>query len=253
MIASLPMYDRPETATAHDRLWANFRDAWPGAPADLTRGGNPWNHWRHSELLLSQTCGLPYRARLHGTVRLVGAPVHDLPCQDGHYFSTIIARADDSRTTLVEFADACPAVNDPLSQSGWAALDAKARDEGFRFSKHVLTGSHAASANAVANRVADIAAIDAVSWKYIKKFDSLATVLKEIVRTPPTPALPYITAMAQNACKVFDTLQSAIQNLEDTDKDLLCLTGLARIRARDYLEMPMPAALSSISSRKRSS
>ena len=116
-----------------------------------------------------------------------------------------------------------------------------------------MTGSHAASAHAVANRVADIAAIDAVSWKHIKEFDSLASALKEIVHTPPTPALPYITAMAHDACKVFDTLQSAIQKLEETDKNLLCLTGLARIRARDYLEMPMPAALSSISSRKRSS
>ena len=253
MIASLPMYDRPETASALDRLWANFRDGWPGAPTELTRGGNPWNHWRHSELLLSQTCGLPYRARLHGTVRLVGVPVHDLPCPDGRYFSTIIARVDDSRTTLVEFAEARPAVNDPLSQSGWAALDAKARDEGFRFSEPVLTGSHAASAHAVANRVADIAAIDAVSWKFIKEFDSVATVLKEIVHTPPTPALPYVTAMTQDARKVFDTLQGAIQKLEDTDKNLLCLTGLASVRAKDYLELPMPGAVPSISSRKRSS
>ena len=253
MIASLPMYDRPETAGALDRLWANYRDAWPGAPTDLTRGGNPWSHWRHPELLLSQTCGLPYRARLHGTVQLVGVPVHDLPCPDGRYFSAIIARADDSRTTLAEFAEARPAVNDPLSQSGWAALDAKARDEGFRFSKPVLTGSHAASAHAVANRVADIAAIDAVSWKYIKEFDGLATVLKSIVHTPPTPALPYITAMAQDARKVFDTLQSAIQKLEDADRDLLCLKGLAHVRANDYLEMPMPGAVPSISSCKRSS
>ena len=152
MIASLPMYDRPETAAALDRLWANFRDAWPGAPAALTRSDDPWSHWRHPELLLSQTCSLPYRARLHETVQLVGAPVHDLPCPEGHYFSTIVARADDSRSTLSEFADARPAINDPLSQSGRAALDAMAKDEGIRFSTPVMTGSHAASAHAVANR-----------------------------------------------------------------------------------------------------
>lgn len=253
MIASFPMYDRPETASALDRLWANFRDAWPGAPTSLTRDGNPWDHWRHSELLLSQTCGLPYRARLHGTVQLVGAPVHDLPCPEGRYFSTIIARVDDSRTTLSEFAEARPAVNDRLSQSGWAALDAMARDEGLGFSTPVITGSHDASAHAVANRVADIAAIDAVSWKYIKEFDSLASVLKEVVHTPSTPALPYITAMGQDARKVFDTLRSAIQKLEEADKGMLCLKGLARVHANDYLELPTPTALSGISNRKRSS
>ncbi len=253
MIASFPMYDRPETAGALDRLWANFRDAWPGAPAELTRNGNPWGHWRHPELLLSQTCGLPYRARLHGTVRLVGAPVHDLPCPEGRYFSTIIVRADDSRKTLADFAGTRPAINDPLSQSGWAALDAKAREDGFQFSVPVITGSHAASAHAVANRAADIAAIDAVSWKYIKAFDGLDAILKEIDHTSPTPALPYITAKHQDAQKVFDTLRSAIQNLEDADKGVLCLKELARVHARDYLELPMPAALSRMSSRKRTS
>ncbi|MYA88571.1 MAG: PhnD/SsuA/transferrin family substrate-binding protein [Boseongicola sp. SB0662_bin_57] len=247
------MYDRPETAGALDRLWANFRDAWPGAPADLARNGNPWSHWRHPELLLSQTCGLPYRACLHGTVQLVGAPVHCLPCPEGHYFSIIIVRADDKRTTLVEFAEARPAINDPLSQSGWAALDAKARDGGFHFSAPVITGSHAASAHAVANRIADIAAIDAVSWEYIKEFDGLKSVLKEIDHTRPTPALPYITTKAHDARKVFNTLRNAIQNLEDTDRDLLCLKGLVRIRAKDYLELPMPAPLSPVSSRTRSS
>ena len=253
MIASLPMYDRPETASALDRLWVNFRDAWPGAPAGLTRDGNPWNHWRHSELLLSQTCGLPYRARLHGSVQLVGAPVHDLPCLEGRYFSTIIVRADDNRTTLAEFAGTRPAINDPLSQSGWAALDAKAREHGFHFFAPVITGSHAASAHAIANRVADIAAIDTVSWKYIKEFDGLEAALKEIGHTRPTPALPYITARTQDARKVFDTLRNAIQNLEDADRRLLCLKGLARVHARDYLELPMPAAPSRMPNRKRSS
>ncbi len=253
MIASLPMYDRPETAAALDRLWANFRDAWPGAPATLTRSDDPWRHWRHPELLLSQTCSLPYRARLHGTVQLVGAPAHDLPCPEGHYFSTIVARADDSRSTLSDFADACPAINDPLSQSGWAALDAMAKDEGIRFSTPVMTGSHAASAHAVANRVADLAAIDAVSWNHIKEFNGLPTGLKTIVNTPPTPALPYIAGKAEDVRMVFDALRNAIQDLDDADKGLLCLNDLTKVHAKDYLELPMPAALPRTSAGKRSS
>ena len=126
-------------------------------------------------------------------------------------------------------------------------------NSGFRFSKPVITGSHAASAHAVANGVAEIAAIDAVSWKYISKFDGLEAVLKVLDHTPPTPALPYITAKAQDASKIFDTLRNAIQNLEDVDKSLLCLKDLARVRAEDYLELPMPAALSFTSSRRHPS
>ena len=101
--------------------------------------------------------------------------------------------------------------------------------------------------------VADLAAIDAVSWNHIKKFNDLPTDLKAIVNTPPTPALPYIAGKARDVRKVFDTLRNAIQDLDDADKGLLCLNGLAKVRARDYLELPMPAVLPCTSTGKRSS
>ncbi len=101
MIASLPMYDRPSTRAANDRLWQGIRDrlrvAGQPAPEALTRSGSPWDHWQHPELILSQTCGLPYRAQLVGQVTLIASPVHDLDCPPGHYFSVIVARADDPR------------------------------------------------------------------------------------------------------------------------------------------------------------
>ncbi|MFN3646541.1 MAG: hypothetical protein ACK4S2_08505, partial [Gemmobacter sp.] len=70
MQASLPMYDRPEVQAANDRLWAGIRDrlraAGLAAPETLVRGRWPlWDHWTAPDLVLSQTCGLPYRSRLH--------------------------------------------------------------------------------------------------------------------------------------------------------------------------------------------
>ena len=79
MIASLGMYDRAETHAANDRLWAGICDRLRGAgvaaPQSLTRGeGAYWPAWQSPELIFSQTCGFPFRARLQGRVQLVGTP-----------------------------------------------------------------------------------------------------------------------------------------------------------------------------------
>ena len=98
------MYDRAETRGANDRLWSLIaRQLEPNAPKTLSRGADPWDQWQSRDLLLSQTCGLPYRAKLSETVSLVGTPNYDLPCSPGHYFSAIVVRRDDPRATLRDF------------------------------------------------------------------------------------------------------------------------------------------------------
>ncbi|HHC29138.1 MAG TPA: hypothetical protein ENK80_01020, partial [Rhodobacterales bacterium] len=96
MIAAFPMYDRPETAAAHDRLWAGVRERLPMAPRRLSRAYDDdlWGLWESPDLLLGVSCGLPLRDRLAGRVRLVGSLVNDLPgCPRGHYFSRIVIPA----------------------------------------------------------------------------------------------------------------------------------------------------------------
>ena len=106
-LASLPMYDRPETAAANDRYWQAIRTRLGEGPETLTRTGELWEHWLAPDLVLSQTCGYPYRARLHGQVTLVGTPDYGLDgCPPGHYRSIFVARADDPRTDLRAFAAA---------------------------------------------------------------------------------------------------------------------------------------------------
>lgn len=234
MIAALPMYDRPELRGVHDRLWAHIRahllcSHLPGAPQDLTRDGDMWQIWQSPDLMLGQTCGLPYRTRLQDCVNLVGAPVWGLPCPDGYYFSVIIARADDPDAGG---SAARLAVNDPLSQSGWAAA------QGLTFGQVILTGGHAMSAQAVAENRADIAAIDAVTWALIDRYDPWAAKLRVIATTDPTPALPYITA--QTPLPVFDALRAGIQALSPQDRAALCLRDVVQIPASDYLAVPNP-------------
>jgi hypothetical protein len=71
-------------------------------------------------------------------------------------------RRGDPRSPA-EAARAGVAVNEAASHSGWAALWAHARDEGWTLGPRLLTGSHAASMAAVAGGRAALAAIDAVT------------------------------------------------------------------------------------------
>jgi hypothetical protein len=186
MIASLPMYDRPETVAANDRLWQAVRTHLGYGPDHLTRGGDAWDHWQSPDLIVSQTCGYPYRARLHGKVTLVGTPVLDLPdCPPGQYYSVFVARA-------------------------------------------------------VAENRADIAALDALSWKMMQRHDPFAATLRVLARTKPSPTLPYICALGRDPAPIFEALQSAISGLSQDDRATLGITGLTRITAEAYLAQPNP-------------
>lgn len=240
-LASLPMYDRPETAAANDRFWQAIRNRLGHGPDTLTRTGELWDHWLSPDLLLSQTCGYPYRAKLHGQVTLIGTPDYGLPgCPPGHYCSVFVARANDHRTTPADFAEAPFAYNEPLSQSGWAAPQNHAASQGFTFTNTIQTGGHALSARAVAEGRADIAALDALTWALIQRHDPFATTLREIARTEPTPVLPYITALTRDPGPLFDAISAAIADLSPDDRDTLSLRGLVRLPADAYLAIPNP-------------
>ncbi len=237
------MYDRAEIRPATDRMWSatarRLRAAGIEAPANLTRGVAPWDIWRSPDLLLAQTCGLPYRARLHRAVALVATPDYGLPgCPPGHYRSVIVARAgeDPDRSRPGPRL----AYNEGLSQSGWAAALDWAAARGIRFSALIETGGHATSVLAVAEGRADVAAIDAVTWRLMQGHDPAAAALREIDRTAPVPGLPLITAAARDPAPLAAALGATIEALTGRDRAALGIVGLARIPAAQYLALPIP-------------
>lgn len=246
MIAALPMYDRPELTGATDRYWALIRDGLRqrgmDAPEALRRGDTElMPHWLMPDLVLSQTCGFPYRARLHGKVRLVGTPDFGVEgCPPGYYRSVLIARADDPRLVLADFDGVAIAYNDGLSQSGWAAPQNQAAALGLRFPAGIMTGSHAASLVAVAEGRTDLAALDAVTFRLLSRSHPAVALVKVVAMTDPTPGLPYICAEAVDADAVFDAIAAAIPALEEADRAALGLRGLCRIPAEAYLSVPTP-------------
>ena len=242
MIASLPMYATPLTAGADARFWGLIRDNLRAqgvnapdklmlAPADLMA------HWRDPRLIFSQTCGLPYRAILKNDVTLIGTPDYGISgCPPGYYCSLVVARADDPRETLADFRLARFAYNDPMSQSGWAALamDAPEVLQGHR----LCTGSHRSSVLAVRHGDADFASIDAVTWRHLKSAAE-ATGLKVIHGTPPTPGLPFITMQSATAPALFEATCAAIAALSHQDRQTLHLKGIIAL-PQDAYERPLP-------------
>ena len=246
MIASLGMYDFGAAVAANDRLWGLIRDglraAGQPAPDALTRGDAAyWPAWQSRDLILSQTCGYPFRARLHDRVTYIGTPDHALDgCPPGHYRSVFIVRRADPRQTLAAFDGAPFAYNDALSQSGWAAPQTHVAGLGLRLRPAVQTGGHQLSARAVAEGRADIAALDAVTWALMQDSDPAVPALRVLADTAPTPGLPYIAAAGSDATLAFDVIAAAIAALTPDDRTTLRLRGITRIPPAAYLAVPNP-------------
>lgn len=239
------MYARPENAAAHHRLWQIMRDALHdkgvNAPDALSQDMSLWELWRAPDLLLTQTCSLPYRAELHTQVTLVGAPQHLLPeLAPGNYCSVFITHKHQAARPLGSFSGCSFAYNEPLSHSGWAAPYAHATEIGLRFGSVLRTGSHRASALAVAEGAADLAAIDIVTWSMIRRWDSFATDLSEVAQTAPTPALPFICAPIHSSVTLRHALHQALMALNSKDQADLGLCGIVEITPAPYLALPIP-------------
>ena len=245
MIASLPMYDLPPVMAAHDRLWAGIRVGLAEGPEALTRGVDDlMAQWLSPDLLLSQTCGMPYRTLLHDRVRLVGTPDFGVEgCAAGYYRSVFVAGIDDARHDVAQFDKAALAYNETISQSGWAAPLNHAKTIGIRLRPAVHTEGHRLSLFAVAEGRAEIAALDAVSWELFRGYLPAAQMVKVVGMTDPTPGLPYITAPGRDGGRIFAAIQAAIAAMSATDRAATRLRGIVAIPASAYLAVPNPVAI----------
>ncbi len=242
MTAMLGMYDMPALHAANDRFWSLIRAELGFGPTHLTRDQDFWDVWQDPDLVLSQTCGMPYRTSLHGKVQLVGTPDYGLPdCPTGYYCSVFVARTDDTRP-LSELATGIFAYNEALSQSGWSAPVTHLSALGLRPGKLLETGGHARSANAVADGRADYVSLDLLTWTLLREHTDLGSQLREVARTEPTPTLPYITALGQDAGRIAGAVRRAINRLSDADRQALHINGLVDIPAERYLAVSMPPA-----------
>jgi ABC-type phosphate/phosphonate transport system substrate-binding protein len=205
VIAALPMYEFPWTSPSLDAIWTDIarrlRAAGVEAPTSLTRSPDLAAQWRDESLLFGQTCGYPYRHGLQDVVEILATPrfVFD-GCEGASHCSFLVARHDDPRHELAEFRGARAAINSHDSNTGMnlfrAAFAPVARGAPF-FAATAVTGSHVASLAAVATGVADIAAIDCVTFGLVARHDPAAVEsVRSVGRTPASPCLPFIASLA---------------------------------------------------------
>ncbi len=241
MIAHLGMYDMPALHGANDRYWQAIRARLGHGPDTLTRGVDFWDVWTSPDLLLSQTCGMPFRTRLADRVTLVGTPDYGLEgCTPGYYRSVLVVHADSDIVTPADLAGGIIAYNSAQSQSGWAAPMTHFTGLGVVFADHLASGGHGASALAVAEGRADVAGIDALTWELLIEHDPVVARLRVIGHTDPTPGLPYVTAPARDAAVLAEAVRAAIADLNPEDRAALHLVGLETIPASAYLAVPTP-------------
>lgn len=244
MTASLPMYETGCIRPALDRLWSEVKKRYGHGPEDLDRTTDPHVTWSDPNLVLSQTCGLPYRTSLWQKVHLVGTPDYGIAgCPPGYYKSHLIVRKDDRVRKLEHLGGARLARNDVRSQSGWAAvlyhLETEAPD--MRLNDEIIeTGSHLRSVRAVRDGTADIAGIDAVTWAILARDTSATEGLGVLTSTAPTPGLPFITGPRQDLPALRAALFSALDALNAQDRALLMIRRIVEIPPDAYRAVPSP-------------
>ncbi len=201
--AALPMYN---VSTRLGRAYETLLTAWlaqAGVEDDvaIARDVALPDFWTRPDMLVSQTCGLPYIAALHGKVALLATPCFDIPgCAGSDYASAIIVRADRGIATLGDARGLVAAANDPHSNSGMNLLRhavAPLARQGRFFGDVKWSGSHAASVHMVRDGAADIAAIDCVTLAYLGEEDPGAVAgLAVLQYSAAAPGLPLIAGGA---------------------------------------------------------
>lgn len=256
-LVSLPMYDWPEQQADNDRFWAQLRtemmdSGFADLPQNLTRDVAA-NVWENPRSLLTQTCGFPLVHSLKEKVQLLGTPCYDAPSfKDGYYASVVLVRKDSSATAISDFHQHRVAISSELSQSGCNALRnlfAKDKPSALHSSNKqtMITGSHRESVHAVADKRADLCALDPVSWQLAQRYEACARNLRVLCETDYTPALPLICSAAVASAYAadhdgdVDALPSIIQACWNTAiaatpvvADRLMLCGIKMIERSAY-------------------
>ncbi|MEX0407118.1 PhnD/SsuA/transferrin family substrate-binding protein [Aquibium sp. LZ166] len=164
--------------------------------------------WRHPKLVFAQTCWGPMELGLDNHVRVVGQP--DYSAYEGGqgelYSSAVLMRRSEApeQGSPADGKASLPldlvrggrlAFNSPDSMSGIIALtrDLEASGESLSlFGERIETGSHRASAVAVAVGTADLCAVDCRSWHLIRRFEPKAAELVVAGWTTRRKGLPYV-------------------------------------------------------------
>jgi ABC-type phosphate/phosphonate transport system substrate-binding protein len=245
--AALPMYDWPEVSGSWDELWAIMQPELVARGIDageaLSRAPDHEAQWNDPQLVLGQTCGWPYISVLRGKVAPVARFDFGLGGRPGDYHSVYIAASERDPADILADDAAIIATNAFNSQSGFRALSQlSGSPTAVPASRFLVTGGHRNSIKAVAGGRAQLAAIDAQSWRLALAHEPAAAKVRVAGRSSDVPGLPLITAPAfsRSTAQIFAALQGAIESLPRNGREALCIAGLVPARPEDYEVLTRP-------------
>ncbi len=219
MRVSLPMYNLPEMQAANTAFWQALRTelaalglaGLPAAP-DFTRPPVPGGI--EPETLFTQVCGWPLQTIYAGQARLLGVPVYAAPyCQGPAHAGVFIVGQESRFTTLEELRGCAFAFNSVHSNSGMnlprralAGLGARAPF----FGSIIETHSQPGNIERVAKGEVEATCVDCVTYAFYGRHrPALAARTRVLAATPPSPAIPFVTAAATPEATVA-LLQAAL-------------------------------------------
>jgi ABC-type phosphate/phosphonate transport system substrate-binding protein len=206
LTASLPMYNLPEMRQANAQFWAALRGlllehGLADVPGALAFERRPVPERLEPEMLFSQTCGYPLETVFRGQAVRLGTPVYDAPgCEGATHCAFFVVPEASPATTLAELRGGVFLLNSPVSNSGMnlprRALAEIAAGQPF-FRAIIETGGHPASLDRMLAGEGDAASIDCVTYAFWRLCRPAAAERVRIVgRTPPSPAIPFVTSAA---------------------------------------------------------
>jgi ABC-type phosphate/phosphonate transport system substrate-binding protein len=238
-IAALPMYNvSPALAADWRALLGDVLQAVDPHARIVDPGDDLHALWRRPDLLISQTCGYPLMSGLHEQVQLIATPKFDAPgCTEADYSSVLITRSGAPFDTLDACRGARAAYNQDDSNSGMNVFRhavAPLAKGGRFFSEVIRTGSHLGSLRAVAENRADIAAIDCVTFAFVRdEMPELAQQVREIGWTAASPGLPLIAANTVPQ-GVIESLRAALNEAIAARPE-----RAARLRLKGFSSLPL--------------
>jgi ABC-type phosphate/phosphonate transport system substrate-binding protein len=180
---------------------------------------------------------------LRDSAVLIATPEYSFPgCEGASHRSFIIRGLDDPRRALGEFRRAVAALNAHDSNSGmnlFRATVAPIAGGAPFFRGNLVTGSHEASVEAVAEGRADLASIDCVSFALIGRGrPELVERVAVVAESPASPCLPFIASGSLPPSTIPAVREALFAALDDPSlaeaRAALSLKGARAAMRADY-------------------
>ncbi len=225
--ASLPMYNLPEMRPVNADFWAALHgllaEAGLAAPEGLVFERPPVPERIGGEVLFSQTCGYPLETIFRGQAIRLGTPCYDVEGCDGPSHCGVFVVPTESRA------------GDLRALAGGVFLLNSRHSNSSIFAQVIETGSQPGNLDRIARGEADATAVDCVTYAFWCRHRPAAAARTRILaRTPPSPAIPFVTAAATPPATV-EILRQALRRVAREPRFAAVRAGLL---IKDIVDVP---------------